>query len=96
MAFDFPLDYGNASAFDRAVWRACAAIPRGEVRSYAEVAQWAGHPQAARATGQALGRNPLPVLIPCHRVLRADGGLGGFGCGLKWKKFLLRCEGVTL
>jgi methylated-DNA-[protein]-cysteine S-methyltransferase len=66
----------------------------GEARSYGEVARAVRRPRAARAVGRAVGANPLPLLIPCHRVLAANGRLGGFGCGLRWKRFLLRLEGI--
>jgi methylated-DNA-[protein]-cysteine S-methyltransferase len=90
--FDCPLDMAGAGEFDRAVWEATRRIPYGETRTYAFVAREIGRPAAARAVGQALGRNPLPILVPCHRVLRSDGGLGGFGGGLEMKKFLLGLE----
>jgi methylated-DNA-[protein]-cysteine S-methyltransferase len=94
---DFPdnLDIAGATSFQRAVWEAARLIPYGHTRSYAWVAAAAGNPQAARAAGQALARNPLPVIVPCHRVLAADGGLGGFSGGLAMKEFLLRLEGNT-
>jgi methylated-DNA-[protein]-cysteine S-methyltransferase len=93
---DFPdkLDISEATPFQSRVWQAARLIPYGETRSYAWVAGQIGKPQAARAVGQALGRNPLPVIIPCHRVLAADGGLGGFGGGMETKKFLLSLEGA--
>jgi len=90
--FRCELDLGKAGDFDRSVWAACAEIPYGEVDSYGGIAERIGKPGAARAVGQALGRNPIPVIIPCHRVLRADGHLGGFGCGLDWKVRLLGIE----
>lgn len=92
---DFPdwLDLSGATPFQRRVWQAARLIPYGETRSYAWLAGQTGKPQAARAAGQALGRNPLPIIIPCHRVLAADGGLGGFSGGLETKKFLLSLEG---
>ena len=70
-------------------------IPYGETRSYGWVASHLGLPKAARAVGQALGRNPLPIIIPCHRVISSDGGLGGFGGGLGLKESLLRLERAT-
>jgi methylated-DNA-[protein]-cysteine S-methyltransferase len=95
-AVDFPdeLDLGGATFFQRKVWQAARLIPRGETRSYAWLAGRIGQPGAARAVGQALGRNPLPVVVPCHRVLAADGGLGGFSGGLDMKRLLLGLEGV--
>ncbi len=91
---DFPdvLDLTNATPFQRAVWQAARGIPYGQTRSYAWVASQTGNPKAARAVGQALARNPLPIIIPCHRVLSQDGGLSGFSGGLKMKRFLLRLE----
>jgi methylated-DNA-[protein]-cysteine S-methyltransferase len=86
------LDLSAATAFQREVWEATRLIPYGETRSYAWVAEQVKKPKAVRAVGQALGRNPLPVIIPCHRVLASDGGLGGFGGGLEMKKYLLRLE----
>jgi methylated-DNA-[protein]-cysteine S-methyltransferase len=93
-AVDFPdaLDIGGATAFQAAVWRTARLIPRGETRSYGWLAGKVGRPGAARAVGQALGRNPLPVVVPCHRVLAVGGGLGGFSGGLAMKRFLLGLE----
>lgn len=85
----------RGSAFERAVWQAEEAIPYGETRSYGEIARAIGRPGAARAVGSATGRNPLPLVVPCHRVLAADG-LGGFGGGLALKRRLLALEGVAL
>ncbi len=70
-------------------------IPRGETRSYTWVAEQVGRPRAVRAVGQAVGANPIPLVLPCHRVLRSDGSLGGFGGGLELKKALLRLEKVS-
>jgi methylated-DNA-[protein]-cysteine S-methyltransferase len=94
---EFPdkLDLSGATPFQREVWQATRLIPYGETRSYTWVAGWIGKSKAARAVGQALGRNPLPVIIPCHRVLAGDGGIGGFGGGIEMKRFLLRLEGKT-
>ncbi len=91
---EFPdeLDLDGATPFQRAVWQATRQIPYGQTRGYAWVADRAGNPKAARAAGQALARNPLPVIIPCHRVLAGDGQLGGFSGGLAMKKFLLKLE----
>jgi O-6-methylguanine DNA methyltransferase len=91
--FDVPLDIPNGTAFTRSVWTACGAIPFGQVRSYRELAREVGRADAMRAVGQALGANPLPIVIPCHRVVRSDGALGGFGGGLPLKKRLLELEG---
>ncbi len=91
---DFPdgLDLSAATPFRRKVWEATRLIPYGETRSYAWVAEQIKKPKAARAVGQALGRNPLPVIIPCHRVLNTNGELGGFGGGLEMKRRLLSLE----
>jgi methylated-DNA-[protein]-cysteine S-methyltransferase len=90
-SFSFPFLF-DGTAFQRAVWRALSEIPYGETRSYSEVAAAVGCRKGARAVGQAVGANRLPILIPCHRVIAADGGLGGFGCGLDAKRFLLKLE----
>jgi len=92
--FDVPLDLSSGTPFQRRVWRACASIPYGEVRSYGELARMAGCPRGARAVGQVMGSNPVPLVVPCHRVIRSDGSLGGFGSGLWVKRRLLRIEGV--
>ena len=86
----------GGTAFQRAVWEAIRSIPHGSTISYAELAQRVGRPGAARAVGQAVGANPIPLLIPCHRVVGAAGGLGGFGGGLPMKRTLLRQEGVAV
>ena len=86
----------TGTPFQRQVWQALIEIPRGETRSYAWVARRVGRPRAARAVGQAVGSNPLPVLVPCHRVLASDGSLGGYGGGLEMKEELLRLEGVSV
>ena len=80
--------------FQRSVLRACAKIPRGQTRTYSQLARAIGKPKAARAVGNALAKNPLAPKIPCHRVVRADGGLGGYSGrgGAKKKKQLLLCE----
>jgi methylated-DNA-[protein]-cysteine S-methyltransferase len=90
--FTVPLDLGHRSVFTRQVLAACRRIPYGKTCSYGELAQQSGYPGAARAVGQVMARNPLPLLIPCHRVIRADGALGGFGRGLAVKRRLLRLE----
>ena len=89
------LDLSKGTPFQQQVWQALRRIPYGSVRSYAWVARAIGRPKAARAVGQAVGRNPLGVLIPCHRVIRGDGSMGGFGAGPQIKRFLLRLEGVV-
>lgn len=88
---DLPLDVGG-TAFQRAVWDALRAIPPGETRSYAEIAAAIGRPSAVRAAGTACGDNALAVVIPCHRVLRSDGGLGGYAYGTERKSWLLERE----
>ncbi|HEX7874456.1 MAG TPA: bifunctional DNA-binding transcriptional regulator/O6-methylguanine-DNA methyltransferase Ada [Sphingobium sp.] len=90
-ATDLPLDL-RGTAFQQAVWRALLAIPAGETRSYAEIAAMTGRPNAVRAAGTACGDNPLPVVVPCHRVLKSDGGLGGYAYGVERKKTLLARE----
>ncbi|MGB0653608.1 MAG: methylated-DNA--[protein]-cysteine S-methyltransferase [Thermoplasmatota archaeon] len=93
--FDLPLaDQGTA--FQAAVWKALEAIPYGEVASYADVAAAIGKPGAARAVGQANNRNPLAPFVPCHRVVTADGGLGGYGGGEALKVEMLKLEGVSV
>lgn len=91
---EFPdkLDLSAATPFQRRVWQATRLIPFGEIRSYRWVAEQIGIADASRAVGQALGRNPLPVIVPCHRVLTSDGKLGGFSGGLEMKKTLLALE----
>lgn len=90
--FDVPLDWSFAGGFTRKVLRATARIPYGQVRSYTQVAVSAGSPRASRAAGNALNSNPMPIIVPCHRVLRGDGSLGGYGGGLEVKKYLLKLE----
>lgn len=94
---DFPdrLDLSTATDFQREVWEATRLIPYGEVRSYTWVAEQIKKSKAVRAVGQALGKNPLPVIIPCHRVLASNGGLGGFSGGLEMKRFLLNLENLV-
>ncbi len=89
--FDFPIA-PHGSPFDQQVWHALQAIPYGETRTYGEVARSIGRPQGARAVGRANGRNPIPLVIPCHRVVAAGGRLGGYGGGLDLKRRLLDLE----
>ena len=91
---DFPieLDLTKFTPFQRRVWEATKCIPWGETGSYAWVAKRARSPRGARAVGQALGKNPIPIIIPCHRVLTSGGKLGGFTGGLKVKEYLLKLE----
>lgn len=92
-AFDLPLA-PRGTDFQLGVWRALSAIPYGDTISYAELARRIGQPSARRAVGAANGRNPLPIVVPCHRVIGADGSLTGFGGGLPTKQFLLHLEGA--
>lgn len=94
--FDLPLDLALAAPFGREVLAACARIPFGTTSSYGAVAAAAGRPSASRATGNALGANPVPIVVPCHRVLRTGGGIGGYTGGLEIKEHLLTLEGVLL
>jgi methylated-DNA-[protein]-cysteine S-methyltransferase len=91
--FALPLDWTLVGAFGRRVLRVTSQIPYGGVLSYAEVAAEAGSPRGSRAAGNALGANPIPIVVPCHRVLRSGGALGGYGGGLERKLFLLELEG---
>jgi methylated-DNA-[protein]-cysteine S-methyltransferase len=95
-AFDMPLDRSLIRGFHRQVLDATEQIPYGAVSTYREVAERAGNPRASRAAGNALGSNPIPIVIPCHRVLRTGHGLGGYGGGLDKKQLLLELEGVRL
>ena len=92
IAFNDELDLSAATAFQRQVWRLTRLIPYGEARSYSWLAKQIKQPKAVRAVGQALGRNPLPIIVPCHRVIASDGGLGGYGGGLEMKRYLLYLE----
>ena len=91
---DFPdrLDLSGATSFQRAVWEVTRLIPYGETRSYAWLAEKVDRPRAYRAVGQAMGSNPLPVIVPCHRVICSDGSLGGFGSGTNLKERLICLE----
>ena len=90
--FGVPQDWALMSEFCKRVLRVTAAIPYGGVSTYKEVATEAGSPRASRAAGNALGSNPIPIVVPCHRVLHTTGGLGGYGGGLDRKQFLLELE----
>jgi methylated-DNA-[protein]-cysteine S-methyltransferase len=92
-AFDLPLDFAGTD-FQQKVWRALLTIPFGETRSYAQIAKQIGHPSAVRAVGAANGRNPIPIIAPCHRVIGSNGDLTGFGGGLPTKEHLLTHEGA--
>jgi methylated-DNA-[protein]-cysteine S-methyltransferase len=91
--FDLPLAAGGTD-FQRAVWAALADIPYGELRSYRDIAEAIDNPAAVRAVGAANGRNPLPIVVPCHRVIGSDGSLTGFAGGLEAKTRLLQLEGA--
>jgi len=82
--------------FQRSVWRELLKIPSGSTRSYGDIARAVGNRRATRAVAQACGANPIPVLVPCHRVIQSDGGLGGYTGGVRIKKALLKSEGITL
>src|SRR6185369_6479096 len=93
--FDLPLDLtGAGTEFQRLCWKELLRIPFGETRSYGELAQRIGRPAAVRAVGQANHNNPIGVIVPCHRVIGADGSLTGYGGGLPMKRALLELEGV--
>jgi len=93
-SFSLKLDWRLIGPFATRVLKHTAAIPYGSFSSYGEIAAEAGSPRGARAAGNALGANPIPIVIPCHRVLHAGGGLGGYGGGLERKRFLLELEGA--
>jgi len=93
-SLDLPADLSTGSSFQRQVWQAAMRIPYGRVRSYGWVAERVGGLGHARAVGLALGANPVPILVPCHRVVAQDGSLGGFSCGLRAKRQLLTLEGT--
>jgi methylated-DNA-[protein]-cysteine S-methyltransferase len=92
IAFTDDVDIISGTPFQRRVWQATRGIGYGQTRTYVEIARDAGSPLAARATGQALGANPVPIIIPCHRVIGRDGSLTGFGGGLEMKQLLLEME----
>jgi O-6-methylguanine DNA methyltransferase len=89
-----PLDWTGKTEFQKSVWRQMLKISTGKTKSYGEIASAIGNPKAVRAVGGACGANPVPVLVPCHRVLAANKKLGGFSGGLDWKRSLLKREGV--
>lgn len=90
-----PLDVSTGTEFQQQVWETLCRIGPGQTLGYGEIARTLGKPRASRAIGQACGANPIPLLIPCHRVLAANGKIGGFSGGLDWKRRLLDREGVT-
>ncbi|MGI0130636.1 MAG: methylated-DNA--[protein]-cysteine S-methyltransferase [Thermoplasmata archaeon] len=93
-AFEVDVDPDTASEFDRTVWKMLRAVPSGKTISYAELARRSGHPGSARAVGGAMARNPIPIVIPCHRVVGTAGAITGFGLGLWRKRWLLDLEGA--
>jgi len=93
-ALDFPVDLSGGTSFQRKVWQAALRIPFGRVRSYRWIASKIGGTRYARAVGNALGANPVPLIVPCHRVVAHDASLGGFSCGLAVKRKLLDLEGT--
>jgi O-6-methylguanine DNA methyltransferase len=93
-AFNMPLDLARGTPFQRRVWQVLQRVPYGKLRSYQWIASRVGGRHYARAVGSAVGANPLPVLIPCHRIVAQDASLGGFSCGLPMKRKLLTLEGT--
>ncbi|HEY1170509.1 MAG TPA: methylated-DNA--[protein]-cysteine S-methyltransferase [Verrucomicrobiae bacterium] len=91
-----PLDISTGTEFQRTLWQQLLAIPLGRTRTYGELAAILGKPSASRAIGMACGTNPIPVIIPCHRVVAANGRMGGFGGGPEWKRRLLQIESILL
>jgi methylated-DNA-[protein]-cysteine S-methyltransferase len=94
-AFDIDLPEDLGTPFDRSVWKALLAVPVGKTTTYGALARQVGHPNSARAVGGSMHRNPLPIIVPCHRVIGADGSLTGFGGGLPVKRALLELEGAA-
>jgi O-6-methylguanine DNA methyltransferase len=92
--FDIPLDLSRGTAFQRRVWRTLQRVPYGKLRSYQWIAARVGGRRYARAVGNAVGANPLPIVVPCHRIVAQDASLGGFSCGLPMKRKLLTLEGA--
>jgi methylated-DNA-[protein]-cysteine S-methyltransferase len=89
-----PLDWAGKTEFQKSVWKAMRKLSPDKTKSYGEIAQAIGNPRAVRAVGSACGANPIPVLVPCHRILAANNKIGGFGSGLDWKYKLLAAEGI--
>lgn len=94
VVFDLPVAY-EGTALQLATWSALKAVPFGHTYSYSELAEYAGVPRAVRAVASAVGKNPLPIILPCHRIIRADGSLGEYAGGSALKRTLLEREGVT-
>ena len=90
-----PLDWAGKTEFQKSVWRELLKIPAGKTKSYGEIAVAIGKPKAVRAVGSACGANPIPVLVPCHRILAANKKIGEFSGGLEWKRDLLAREGIV-
>ena len=95
-AFDLPLAFAIGTPFQQSVWRALLAIAQGDTVSYAELARRVGRPSAVRAVGAAVGKNPISVIVPCHRVVGSDGSLTGYAGGVERKRALLRHEGARV
>ena len=93
--FDLPLDLSGGTAFQQAVWKALLTIQTGQITSYGNISKCIGNPAAVRAVGAAVGRNPISIIVPCHRVLGADGTLTGYAGGLHRKTALLKLEGAS-
>ena len=94
--FTLPIKYPHGTPFQHSVWDALRDIPYGETGSYEDIAVAIGNPKAVRAIGQANTRNPILLLVPCHRVINKNGTIGGFGCGVEVKKQLLQLEGIEI
>jgi O-6-methylguanine DNA methyltransferase len=94
--FEVPIEFADGTTFQKNVWKSLRKIPYGKPCSYKDVAVSIGKPCAARAVGRANSKNPIPIIVPCHRVISSDGTLGGFTGGLVTKKKLLALEGVTI
>ncbi len=92
-AFDLPLDLSVGTAFQQQVWRATLRVPYGQPSTYGQIAAAIGNPRASRAVGTALGHNPIAIFVPCHRILGANGRIGGYTGGLRYKRALLALEG---
>lgn len=95
-SFDVNFDLSECSPFQKLIYRELIKVPFGNTRSYKELAEAVGLRGGARAVGTALKNNPIPIIIPCHRIIKSDGSLGGFNSGVEWKKRLLRLEGIKI
>lgn len=94
--FRFRADLSQGTPFQKKIWRQLSGLLPGQMIAYGRLASETGHPKASRAVGQAVGANPLPIIIPCHRVIASDGSLGGFAWGLATKRKLLELEGIRI